>query len=43
MLILEPDQAQAKRLGDAWVMAANLVGLAVGGGVAAVLIAALTG
>ena len=43
LLILEPDQAQARRLGSAWVMAANAIGLALGGGVAIALIAALTG
>jgi hypothetical protein len=43
LLILEPDPAQADRLGGAWVTAANVVGLALGSGVAAALIAALTG
>jgi hypothetical protein len=43
LLILEPDSAQARRLGGAWVTVANVVGLALGGGVAAALIAALTG
>lgn len=43
LLILEPDAAQANRLGGVWVAAANIAGLALGGGVAAALIAALTG
>jgi hypothetical protein len=43
LLILAPDSAQTKRLGDGWVTVANLVGLALGGGVAAALIAALAG
>jgi hypothetical protein len=42
LLILEPDRAQAKRLGG-WVMVANAIGLAIGGGVAVALIAALLG
>ena len=43
LLILEPDRAQARRLGGTWVTVANVVGLALGGGVAAALIAALAG
>jgi hypothetical protein len=43
LLILEPDSAQASRLGGAWVTAANVIGLVVGGGIAAALIAALAG
>lgn len=43
LLILEPDRWQASRLGGAWVTVANVVGLALGGGVAVALIAALTG
>jgi hypothetical protein len=42
LLILEPDSAQAKRLGG-WVTVANVIGLALGGGVAAALIAMLAG
>ena len=42
LLILEPDSAQAKRLGG-WVTIANVVGLALGGAVAVVLIAMLAG
>jgi len=42
LLILEPDQAQASRLGEARVALANFVGLALGGIVAIVLIVALT-
>ncbi len=34
---------QARRLGDAWVTSANIAGLALGGGVAAALLAVLTG
>jgi hypothetical protein len=41
LLILEPDSAQAKRLGEAWVTIANLVGLTVGVAVAIALIVAL--
>ena len=43
LLILEPDNAQARRLGGAWITLANLVGLALGVGVAVALITALTG
>jgi hypothetical protein len=43
LLILEPDRAQAKRLGITRVMVANAIGLALGAGVAVLLIAALTG
>jgi hypothetical protein len=43
LLILAPDAAQASRLGKAWVTVANVLGLAVGGGVAVALITALTG
>ncbi|MGI9020828.1 MAG: hypothetical protein ACR2G3_08990 [Solirubrobacterales bacterium] len=43
LLIVEPDDAQADRLGGAWITVANAVGLALGGGVAVALIAALTG
>ncbi len=42
LLILEPDPAQANRLGTAWVMIANAAGLVLGGGVAVTLIVALT-
>ena len=42
LLILEPDAAQANRLGATWVTIANAVGLVLGGGVAVALIAALT-
>lgn len=41
LLILAPDSWMAKRLGNGWVTIANLVGLALGGAVAIVLIAAL--
>lgn len=41
LLILAPDQGMAKRLGNGWVTLANLLGLALGGLVAVVLIAAL--
>jgi hypothetical protein len=43
LLILAPDDREAKRLGAARVTVANAIGLALGGGVAAVLIAALAG
>ncbi len=43
LLILEPDSAQADRLGGAWVTVANLAGLLLGGGAAAALLAVLTG
>ena len=43
LLILEPDTAQARRLGGRWVTAANAVGLLVGCAVAIALLIALTG
>ena len=41
LLILEPDRAQVKRLGEAWVTIANIVGLTVGLVIAIALIVAL--
>jgi hypothetical protein len=43
LLILEPDHAQANRLGGAWVTVANFAGLALGVAVAVALLIALTG
>ena len=43
LLILEPDQAQVRRLGEAWVTIANVVGLTVGLAIAIALIVALAG
>jgi hypothetical protein len=43
LLILAPDLPQRKRLGEARVGLANVVGLLVGGGVSIVLIELLTG
>jgi hypothetical protein len=43
LLILEPDNAQARRLGGRWVTVANAVGLVLGGGVAVALLIALAG
>ena len=42
LLILAPDRGMAKRLGNGWVTFANFIGLALGGLVAIILIAALT-
>jgi hypothetical protein len=41
LLILEPDRAQVRRLGEAWVTIANVVGLTVGLAIAIALIVAL--
>jgi hypothetical protein len=43
LLILSPDLPQVKRLGEARVKLANMLGLVVGGGVAIALIALLIG
>jgi hypothetical protein len=43
LLILAPDSGMTRRLGSRWVTLANLIGLALGGVVAVLLIAALVG